>query len=178
MKTPAWPALAALALSATACPLPQSLPAVDSSAAAPRIPFELLSPQQPIIDISKGCPAQPVFRLRATIVDADRSQPVEARWFQDYDPATNVGAVQIDNPAGSTRADDFTRPLRDRLFLPPDWQGPAFGVHVVELVVSNGFRPLGEDPLAAFPNRTTFPGYDTQVFRWVFRYVDAGGGCE
>jgi hypothetical protein len=45
-------------------------------------------------------------------------------------------------------------------------------VHVVELVVSNGFAP---EPTSR-PYRTPAQGYETQFFRWVFRYVP-GGAC-
>ena len=48
------------------------------------------------------------------------------------------------------------------------------GLHVVELVVSNGFAP---DPgPAERPWRSPATNFETQVQRWVFHYVPAGAG--
>ena len=48
------------------------------------------------------------------------------------------------------------------------------GLHVVELVVSNGFTA---DPgPAERPYRSPETNFETQVFRWVFHYAP-GGAC-
>jgi hypothetical protein len=49
---------------------------------------------------------------------------------------------------------------------------------VLELVVSNGFYDPVTDP-GPTPNRTPRPGFETQVYRWVFTYADLAscGGC-
>jgi hypothetical protein len=48
----------------------------------------------------------------------------------------------------------------------------------VEVVVSNGFHTIGQDPPGALqPNRTPQSGYETQVFRWTVVY-EPGGRCE
>jgi hypothetical protein len=55
---------------------------------------------------------------------------------------------------------------------------PVLPVQVVELVVSNGFDSATPD--GGLPNRTAKPGYETQVYRWVFQPVPgsaADGGC-
>jgi len=171
------PWLAGALLALAACPLPQALPetvAGGSSGFGPRIAFELLAPQATFIDVGKGCAAQPRFDLHATVVDRDQLEAVEARWFVDYHPAGNFGVARADAPAGNTQ--DFLRPLAPFGYVLPDWQGPGYPAHVVELVVSNGFKAL-DLAADALPNRMPVPGRDTQAFRWVFRYVDAGGNC-
>lgn len=169
-------ALVALALLA-GCPLPQALPdtvAAGASGFGPRIPFELVSPQATVIEVRKDCGAAPAFRLRATLTDRDQLERVEARWFADYQVPGNVGILRSDFPDGNGQ--DFLRPVPELVYSLPDGSGPVFGTHVVELVVSNGFKTLdlASDPL---PNRMPVPDRDTQTFRWVFRYVDAGGSC-
>lgn len=167
----------AAALLLAGCPLPQALPDTVTGGTVgfgPRIAFELVAPQSTFVDVGKGCTAAPRFDLHATVVDADRLEPVKARWFVDYHPVTNFGIAREDDAAGN--AQDFLRPLATFAYVLPDWQGLDFPAHVVELVVSNAFKDLNlsTDPL---PNRMPPAGRDTQIFRWVFRYVDAGGSC-
>jgi len=175
MTHPSWLAAALLVLAG--CPLPQALPetvAAGSGGFGPRIAFELLAPQATFIDVGKGCAVPPRIELHATLVDRDQLEPVDARWFVDYQPVTNFGIARSDAPAGNTQ--DFLRPLAPFQYVLPDWQGPAYPMHVVELVVSNGFKPL-DLASDALPNRMPVAGRDTQAFRWVFRYVDSGGSC-
>jgi hypothetical protein len=83
---------------------------------------------------------------------------------------------QNDFPAASTDGTNSRRPLADFRFFPSRF--PAGPPHVVEVVVSNGFFPIGQDPPGALqPNRTPQSGYETQVFRWTVVY-EPGGPCE
>lgn len=164
---------AALLVGLAGCPLPQALPEAIAATGGfgPRIPYEQVSPQATFIDVRKDCTSAPVFTLRATLTDRDQQEAVEARWFVDYDPASNYGPVDRDFPAGNDQ--NFLRPVRDFPYaLPAD---PSFAPHVVELVVSNDFKP--RSPTDALPNRMPTAEHDTQTFRWLFRYVDAGGSC-
>jgi hypothetical protein len=102
---------------------------------------------------------------------------VDARWFVDYRIPDNVGVADADQPPPSGNASDPTRPVRDFVWSPLDYGTFASPVHVVELVVSNGFWPLNT-PGLSLPNRSPQPNRETQVFRWVFRYVDSGGACQ
>jgi hypothetical protein len=174
-------AFAALAASALwGCPLPQAVPAVGRNGQvlvpAPRIVYELLSPQSTVVDVAKTCPAAPQFTLSASVSDENTIEAVEARWFVDYDAmsASGIQAFSFPEPDPADPSNP-RRAVDPFIFAPVDWEGPGYALHVVELVVSNGFRVLGE-PGLRLPNRTPQDGYETQVFRWVFRYVDPPGG--
>lgn len=171
------PWLAAALLALAACPLPQALPetvAAGSGGFGPRIAFELVAPQATFVDVGKACAVQPRFDLHATVIDRDQLEPVEARWFVDYHPVANFGITDREEPAGNSN--DFLRPLTPFTYVLRDWQGPDYPAHVVELVISNGFKSL-DLTADALPNRMPVSGRDTQAFRWVFRYVDPGGTC-
>ncbi len=62
----------------------------------------------------------------------------------------------------------------------PPYRDPGV-VRVVELVVSNSFDPDADSPVVAptdpLPNRTASPGFETQVYRWVFLTVQGSPGC-
>jgi len=166
---------AALLVGLAACPLPQALPETITAAGGfgPRIPFEQVSPQATFIDVRKDCASAPVFTLRATLTDRDQLERVKARWFVDYQVPGNVGYLREDDPPGNDQ--DFQRPLPDFVYALPVG-GSDYGTHVVELVVSNGFKELYL-PSDALPNRMPDSEHDTQTFRWVFRHVDSGGSC-
>jgi hypothetical protein len=126
------------------------------------------------VDVGTGCASEPRFDLHATIVDRDQLEVVTARWFVDYHPLTNYGFVREDDAAGNTQ--DFLRPLPAFAYVLRDFQGPDYPAHVVELVVTPGFKDL-DLAADALPSRMPVSGRDTQVHRWIFRYVDAGGSC-
>jgi hypothetical protein len=173
------PALLALPLAWLAgCPIDQPLPVLSGVRSSPRIVFEEVSPKGTIIDVSKVCSSTPQFTLQAILVDENLVEAVEARWFVDYQVPGNVGLADTSEPAPSPSGSDATRRVRDFIWSPLDYGTFLSPVHVVELVVSNGFWPLNHpgDPL---PNRTPQTDRETQVFRWVFRYVDPPGGqCQ
>jgi hypothetical protein len=99
---------------------------------------------------------------------------VQARWTITFGPKP------IPAPSDGLTT---VRPVTPWTFQPygfdPAGSEQAFrdggGLHVVELVVSNGFAPQ-DDAAAAQPNRTTKANFQTQVFRWVFHYAP-GGVC-
>lgn len=172
------PALLALPLALLpGCPIDQPLQDIRDVRSSPRIVFERLSPQATIIDVSKTCTPPPRFTLHATLVDENLAEDVEARWFVDYQVPGNVGVQYGDHPAPSPSGSDPTRAVSDFVWEPLDYGTFLSPVHVVELVVSNGFWPLNH-PGLALPNRTPQERFETQVFRWVFRYVDTGGLCQ
>jgi hypothetical protein len=174
-------ALLAAAAALSGCPLPQAVPEIGLNGQvlvpAPRIVYELVNPQVTVVDIQKSCPSQPRFSLSAVIADESTTEAVEARWFVDYDAAsqTTSSVAASEFPLPDPDPTNPHRALSPFVFLPGDWQG-AQALHVVELVVSNGFYATTETGLP-LPNRTPQPGYETQVFRWVFRFVDSGGAC-
>lgn len=166
----------ALGTSLAACPLPQPVPAVegDISVTPPRILTESVRPADGTVRVGTECPAESFVPFGGTIDDPDLEDAVEARWFVDYTAAA-AGVQQNDFPAASTDGTDSRRPLADFRFFPSRY---AAAPHVVEVVVSNGFFPIGQDPPGALqPNRTPQSGYETQVFRWVVVY-EPGGRCE
>jgi hypothetical protein len=106
---------------------------------------------------------------------------VRARWFVNYDPnlpGRSMWARQDDIP-GSTDTSATER-------LVPTWTFDAYGGYgtatkpangdptqnkefqIVELVVSNSF----DDGGTALPNRMATPGFETQVYRWIFVTTD------
>jgi hypothetical protein len=190
LPRPAAP-LAALCLAVLAgCPLPQSLPEFPSTGAItpPRIVADAVTPFDTVTEVEPDCggeDASHVFTLTASLIDENTTEKVEARWFVDYQPGrsteTPIPPIQIIEGDGATP----TRPLAEFQFRPYTFDSPAFrlggGLHVVELVVSNGFAPepgAGDPPLARpwrTPASTPAP-FETQVYRWIFHYVP-GGRC-
>lgn len=123
----------------------------------------------------------------AQIRDSNTVETIEARWFVNYDPTNSIraGSVLQDTiaPVVPTPPDPTLRTIQTYTFHPyqvgsatdPTVQGNAVGaLHVVELVVSNGFRIDGADPTATWkpgdplPFRAPAPGFEVQVFRWIF----------
>lgn len=182
--------LLALSAAATAagmligCPIPQPLPGVgntDAGVAPPRILVDGVHPSATFIpydDTPGACDGGPRFVLQATVMDQTPDDQVEGRWFIDYVTSSAPRyayyapfdfTVVLPNVTSVTASFPFA-PLGD------GW--PGLPVHVVELLVSNGFPP--ETPDGGLPNRTPLPGYETALYRWVFQPVAgsaADGGC-
>jgi hypothetical protein len=186
---PAAGLAALLGLALLGCPLPQSVPTYPSTGriSPPRIQADGATPIETIIHVAPDClldppePSGPVFTLSASLVDENTLEADEARWFVDYQP--QVGArstVQWGEPVDApTDGITTVRQLKSPFpFHPYTYDAPGAtvtgGLHVVELVVSNGFEPA--DGTGARPNRMTKTNFETQVFRWVFHY-QAGGVC-
>ena len=168
---------AAALLTLAACPLPQPLAEVARSGGSgttpPTIVSDSVRPPDPRVPLGKACTA-PSFTLSATVEDANTTEAVEARWFVDYDAVTNSGVAALDAQVQPLEPNDTLRPVTPFVYQPRPFQAdPTVPLHVVELVVSNGFRPIG-DPAAPVPNRSPLDGFDTQVYRWVFEFDDAG----
>jgi hypothetical protein len=170
-----------LALAALAgCPLPQPLTEVANTGQAgtppPRILTDSILPSGTMVRVARSCTPSPSFTLKASVHDDNPLEQIDARWFVDYAPdpynARPYHSDVILAPPDSTQVQRAVPPLA-LVFPVPD----AALVHVVELVVSNGFYAL-DDPAAPLPNRSAQPGYETQIFRWVFEYVDTGGVCQ
>lgn len=184
-RTAAALALATLALAG--CPLPQTLPEYPSTGriAPPRIVADQAAPIDTLIEVAPDCPgvdADHAFLLSAALIDENTVEPVEARWFVDYRPGRSTEAPALPPEAipGPTDGITLERPLTPFLFRPYTYDDAAYraggGLHVVELVVSNGFAAEPGSPPHARPWRTPLAQFETQVYRWVFHYV-AGGAC-
>jgi hypothetical protein len=197
--SPARPAghlagLTALALLLAGCPIPQSLPEYPSTGtiAPPRLLTGSTTPIDTAIEVAPDClattGAEPVFVLHTALVDENTLEKVEARWFVDYLPGSQAREVPraieiIDGPADGVST---LRAVQDFTFRPygfdPQGSEQAFrdggGIHVVEIVVSNGFAPEPDpgEPALPQPWRTPLPQFETQLLRWVFHYAP-GGTC-
>jgi hypothetical protein len=177
--------LGAAALSG-ACPLPQPLPGVGSPDAGlpvtpPRIvtstavPVPAVTPYGP----TTTCPGGALFDVSADVIDENTEEPVEVRWFVDYDPASQVFSTpfRVEILPPPQNPDQFQRTPAPFAFRPSDFDVSGTRTHVVELTVSNGFLPLNQPvPAGGQPNREAAPGYEVQIFRWVFE-PSATGGC-
>ncbi len=173
-------ALVALAVVAAACPLPQPLTEVPKTAGTttppPRILTVSISPTDTVIPLARGCPGGASAVLQATVHDDTVLEQVDARWFVDYGPdPLSARPYHVDALAPPDDPTQVDRPLPPLTVQLPA-NDPA-SLHVVDLVVSNGFYVL-DDPAAPLRNRSAQPGFETQVFRWVLAYVDAGGRCQ
>ena len=177
--------LLALALLA-GCPLPQALPEYPSTGtiAPPRIKSDAATPGATVILVDPACGGTPSFTLSTALVDENTLEKVEVRWFVDYQAGSQSRAAPlftqtIDGPADGLNTQ---RTISDLVFQPYDFDPvggeQAFrdggGLHVVELVVSNGFAP---EPASPRPYRTPATNFETQVFRWIFHYAP-GGICQ
>ncbi|HZZ84520.1 MAG TPA: hypothetical protein VFE30_08280 [Anaeromyxobacteraceae bacterium] len=176
-------AAGAAGLSLAGCPLPQPLAEVSrvdgGTLTPPRVLSESALPPGPMTLVSKTCAQAPQFTVQASLVDENVLEPVEARWFLDY--STNPGGysmLRVDTvaPPEPNAPSQTVRALQP-LQLPVPAFDPAAPTHVLEVVVSNGFYASGQEPPGVPPNRSAQPGYEAQLFRWVFTYVDAGGAC-
>lgn len=168
------------------CPLPQSLPEYPGTGriAPPRIVTDQATPPDTVVEVAPDCPGagtDHVFSLGAGLIDENTVEPVEARWFVDYRPdlSTVTPIPPIEIIPGPEDGVTVERPLTPFQFRPYTFDDAAFraggGLHVVELVVSNGFLL---EPTSGLPRpwRTPKAQYETQVHRWVFHYVPAGAG--
>jgi hypothetical protein len=174
------------------CPLPQPLPDYPEGQpiTPPRIVvddnFHRVSQPETIVRVPADCTSPPSFSLRSMLRDASTLNVV-ARWFVNYrpDPASpSVRSEQEDEigtASGAGGVDPSLRETPEFLFTPAGYApiegtgggvGGAVGaVHVVELVVSNGFDPAADFVTAALPFRTPGVGFEVQVYRWVFLTV-------
>jgi len=179
-----------LALSAAAvaagtiagCPIPQPLPGVgntDGGVTPPRILFDGVHPNATFIpydDTPGACDGGPRFDVQATVADQNPDDVVEGRWFIDYD-STNLIRYQFytspEFPFQPQLPDQTS--VRARYSFDPLQALAPIPVHTLELVVSNGFDSATPD--GGLPNRTPRPGYETQVYRWVFQPVPGSAAC-
>ncbi len=177
---------AALAAALAACPLPQPLPGIarppdGGTIASPRIDTASVSHPETTIayDTAATCAATDggTFSLSARVLDANTEETVTVRWFVDYDP----GSPPLTIPQ---QAEDLLPPLDPTQgwrnpapfpFVPTKNWGPS-PPHVVEIVISNQFAAPDVGPSYG---RMPAPGYETQVFRWVFVPATGAvdGGC-
>jgi hypothetical protein len=176
------------------CPLPQSLPEYPANGpiTPPRIQSDNVTPPGTVITVQANCLASPgpAIALSALLIDENTIEPVEARWFVDYDPArSSVTPIppnqRLDGPADGVT---IARRLNDFTFRPyafdPLGSEQAYrdggGLHVVELVVSNAFASEEPPPVPAHqrpwrtPLTTATQQFETQVYRWTFHYVPGG----
>ena len=188
---------AGLALVALAgCPLPQPTPGVGQvpgrTYTPPRILTGSVVPSETIVDYEPDpakCPTSTtggtdpgaLFAVSATVADEITDNTVVARWFVDYapnDPLFNrpVGQEVLPPPVDSTQVE---RKLTPYPFQPVFFEIPSPHVHVVEVVIATAFaaEPIPPSPPNPLPNRTPAPGYETQLFRWIFNPVATGGLC-
>jgi hypothetical protein len=180
------PAALAVLLLLAGCPLPQSVPSVPSGSippprivadvsAPPATPSFALTTAGTTVPFDPGCATGQIFQIAATIADENYSEAVDYRWFLDYDPNTGVsppGYVplwfdQLLPPSGEpyTRRQVPTQPFQ------PLFYGNT--MHVLELVVSNGFDvcppdPSHPQPLPCRTPQTTPNRYEVQSYKWVF----------
>lgn len=198
MRRAALLALLAAWVPLAGCPLPQPLPEYSSSTnTPPRILVDdQLAPRNSDFDgavtfVPASCATvAPSYTLSTRIVDTNTVESVEARWFVNYD-FRDAPWNEIQNPNSqpivigpNPDTTNLVRVLPTFPFSPyskpppygttPPLSGPPWPqagvVRVVELVVSNGFDPgvVGTTPGG---NRSPRPGFETQVYRWVFLTV-------
>lgn len=188
-------AAAAAAAALVGCPIPQPLPDYPAGTITPPriVSGTPTLDAQSILPVPAGCTgAAPQIDLGAQIFYQD-SNTVAARWFVDYSAAV-ASRYAIQNANQEVPADPnplvLERTVPPFSFRPYGYPPPpeisagadptAPGVvHVVELVVSNGFDA---DPQAPEPNRTpaVVPGggrFEIQTYRWVFVNVAPPTGC-
>ncbi len=184
MRIPVAALAAAVVLAG--CPLPQPLPDYPAGTITPPriLAASTTSGVESIVPVPAGCTGTaPTYDLDARIFYQD-SVTVEARWFVDY-RADVPPRYAIHNPIREVPADPDTLVLERQVprftfqpygFPVPPELGSLAGakdpgvVHVVELVVSNGFDP---SPTAPQPNRSPAvtdgaARFEIQTYRWVF----------
>ncbi len=182
------------------CPLPQPLPTYPAGTITPPRILSATTTSwgvDSITPVPAGCATTaPTFPLDASVLyqaSVTAGERVEARWFVDYrrDIATRF-AIQNSDRDVPPNPDPLVLERKVPTFIfapygyaPPtelgniaDWSAAGI-VHVVELVVSNGFDT---SPTAPQPNRS--PGitpdgasqFEIQTYRWTFVNV-AGLPC-
>ena len=190
---------ALLLLLLSGCPLPQPLPDYPEGQpiTPPRIVvddnFHRVAQPATVVRVPAACPTAR-YPLRSMLRDASTLNVV-ARWFVNYQPGDPPGPSvrpEQDDEIGSAPlaggVDPSLRETPEFLFTPAVYTpiegtgggvGGAVGaVHVVELVVSNGFDPAADVVTATLPYRTPGPGFEIQVYRWVFLTVEPSlAGC-
>jgi hypothetical protein len=184
------PAVRAAALVAAAalvgCPLPQPLPAYPDSGriTPPRIDVSSVSfPQTVVLVPTTGCASDPTYQLQAKVIDDTTTEAIDARWFIDYQPKLPAWKPVLEDTIQPPQGQDPTTLQRIR-DVPP-FQFIAYGsnsmfqpvenqLHVVDLVVSNGFASSSDEPAYPLPYRTPSPNFEVQLYRWVFFYVASG----
>jgi hypothetical protein len=194
------PLAAAAALAG--CPLPQPLPDYPpGTITPPRIVvddgIERISRPETIVRVPAACDTPPSFTLAAKLIDVDTFEVVRARWFVNYAPDVDDPPRYEPEREDEVLGSNENPPLPSRAVPPwtfypysvtyPTIEGTGSGsgrnvgaLHVVELVVSNGFF---EPPdLAPLPYRSPSIGpvnFETQVYRWVFLTVpETPGQCD
>jgi len=174
-----------LALALTACPIPQPLAEVARSTdggtvSTPIILTDTAVPPDTVVPVRTDCSPAAQFTLSATVEDLDTSESVEARWFMDYGTGHGLLLEDEESVPASEDPSDPRRLVTPVQFTPYAYGvPPAIGLHVVELVVSNGFLALS-DPTPPL-QRAAAPPFVTQAYRWVFQYVDPSdprGRCQ
>lgn len=168
------------------CPIPQPLPGVGTidgglPITPPRVLTSSAVPVPALSDYGPRslCPVGSVFQISASVIDENAEEPVEVRWFVDYDPdnqarRTPLQIQTLPPPADTTQ---FLRVPDPFPFYPWDFDPATRPVHVVEMTISNGFLPIGAAvPPGSLPNRTAAPGYEVQVYRWTYQ-LTATGPC-
>ena len=185
-RRPSLAAAVAVAALLGACPIPQPLPGVGNPDAGlpitpPRIVTATAVPTGTITLYGPptACAGGARFDVSASVIDEITTEPVEVRWFVDYDAASQVYSTpfQVDQLPPPQDATQYLRVPPPFSFKPSDFDVPSERVHVVEMTISNGFLPLYEPvPAGGQPNREAAQGYEVQVFRWVFE-PSASGGC-
>ena len=167
------------------CPIPQPLPGVGSNDGGlpitpPRILTSSAEPGLAMTDYGPlaSCPVGSLFEVSADVIDENSEEPVEVRWFVDYDPDNQLKRtpLQIETLPPPADPQQYKRFPKAFPFSPWDFDRPTERVHVVEMTISNGFLPIGATvPAGALPNRTASPGYEVQIFRWTFQPSPTGG---
>jgi len=169
--------LAALPLVA-GCPIPQPLAEVSKTGAGtytpPRITVEAaaagsIGTLDGVVPYDPACTGSPRFVVRVAVIDDNTDEIANFRWFEDYLPTgatRNPLLVGTDALPPPTTQPLSRRQVPDLAYWPSAGTSPATGStsHLLELVVSNGFGPLTDPP----PNRAPAPGYEVQIFRWLF----------
>lgn len=182
-------AAVATAVALAGCPLPQPLPTYPAGTITPPriLSATTTAGVESITPVPSGCAAAPSYPLDATIFYQE-SVILEARWFVDYRPDVqsrwniqnstrevppNPDALVLDRPVPTFTFSPYGFPPPPELGTFPDYKSPGI-VHVVELVVSNGFAAEGSPEYAQQPNRapgTTPDGasqFEIQTYRWIF----------
>ena len=168
------------------CPIPQPLAEVSKTGTTftpPRIFVDVtattLAPLDTVVPYETDtATCVPEFQIKATVIDDNTDEIVGARWFVDYatapaspwirgvDLSPDADEIPPPTPAGTVRT------VPTLTFRPTEHAG---NVHVVELVVSNGFATGPGQPL---PNRSPAPQYEVQMYRWMFVGQAGSGRCN
>jgi hypothetical protein len=187
MRRAALPPLAAAWLLLAGCPLPQALPEYSAGTVTPpRILVDDELGDDAVTFVPESCVTAPSYVLSARVVDTNTIEAIEARWFVNYDfrEARYSHVWQTNTIQPNPDPNNLTRTIPLFTFepyqYPPPYRVPYSGgttysgdgiLHVVELVVSNGFDPAFDNTIEPRANRAPKPGFETQFHRWVFLNV-------